>query len=47
MTTEDAAHVIERAIIEKPYDISPEWLGIGQVTSVLFPTPVRKYLSLF
>lgn len=45
MTTEDAAHVIERAIIEKPYDISPEWLGIGQVTSVLFPTPVRKYLE--
>lgn len=45
MTTEDASHVIERAIIEKPYDISPEWLGIGQVTSVLFPTPVRKYLE--
>jgi len=46
MTTDDAAHVIERAIVDKPYDISPPWLWSSQVTSVLLPTPIRKYMEL-
>jgi hypothetical protein len=45
MTTDDAAHVIERAIVEKPYDISPPWLWSAQVSAVLMPTPVRKYME--
>jgi short-subunit dehydrogenase len=46
MTTDDAAHVVERAIVEKPYDISPPWLWSAQVSAVLMPTPVRKYMEL-
>ncbi len=46
MTTDDAAHVIERAIVEKPYDISPPWLWSAQVSAVLMPTPVKKYMEL-
>lgn len=46
MTTQEAAHVIERAIIEKPYDISPQWLSLGQLGAVLCPIPVRKYLEI-
>lgn len=42
MTTEEAAHVIERAVVEKPVEIIPPWLRPGEITSVLMPAPVRK-----
>lgn len=41
MTVEDAAHVIERAILERPADISPPWLWGLQVASVTLSKPVR------
>ncbi|PTQ89152.1 SDR family NAD(P)-dependent oxidoreductase [Agitococcus lubricus] len=46
MTTDEAAHVIERAIVDKPIDIIPPFLRPGEVTSVLFPAPIRKGMQL-
>lgn len=46
MTTEEAAHVIERAVVEKPVEIVPPWLRPGEITSVLMPAPVRKGMEL-
>ena len=41
MSVEEAAHVIERAIVERPDDISPPWLWGMQVASVTLSKPVR------
>lgn len=41
MSAEEAAHVIERAIVERPDDISPPWLWGMQVASVTLSKPVR------
>ena len=41
MSVEEAAHVIERAIVERPEDISPPWLWGMQVASVTLSKPVR------
>ncbi len=46
MTTEDAAHVIERAIVDKPEEIMPPWLHSLVLASVVFPTPMRKGMEL-
>ena len=35
MTTEDAAHVIELAVVEKPFEITPPWLHSWQIASVI------------
>lgn len=42
MTTDDAAHVIELAVVEKPFEITPPWLHTWQIASVILPAPVRK-----
>ncbi len=38
---EDAAHLIERAIVEKPLEISPPWLRSSEIASTIFRTPTR------
>lgn len=38
---EQAAHLIERAIVEKPLEISPPWLKLSEVTSTVFRQPTR------
>ena len=45
MTTEDAAHVIELAVVEKPFEITPPWLHSWQIASVILPTPMRKSME--
>lgn len=46
MTTDEAAHVIERAVVEKPVEIIPPWLHSGEITSVLMPATIRKGMEL-
>lgn len=38
---EQAAHLIERAIVERPREISPPWLKPAEITATLFRTPTR------
>ena len=45
MSVEEAAHVIERAIVERPDDISPPWLWGMQVASVTLSKPVRLLMQ--
>ena len=45
MTTDEAAHVIELAVVEKPFEITPPWLHSWQIASVILPTPVRKSME--
>jgi hypothetical protein len=45
MTTDDAAHVIELAVVEKPFEITPPWLHSWQIASVILPTPMRKSME--
>lgn len=38
---EQAAHLIERAIVQKPLEISPPWLKLAEVTATVLRNPTR------
>lgn len=38
---EQAAHLVNRAIVEKPYEISPPWLKPAEITATLWRSPTR------
>lgn len=38
---EQAAHLIERAVVEKPLEINPPWLRGSEIASTLFREPTR------
>lgn len=42
---DEAAHLIERAIVEKPVEISPPWLGMAENTSILLRRPTQWVLK--
>lgn len=38
---EQAAHLVNRAIVEKPHEISPPWLKPAEITATLWRSPTR------